>query len=166
MERVTALIAAARAASMPLSIALVDLDNFKSVNDRFGHAAGDRALACFASVIATAIGPRDVFGRLGSEEFAVLFVSKDEAEAQRYMDQLRAVPAASPSNDSACTFSAGVRAAGSRRCARMRYVARRCGAFCGEGDGAQLRRECAVRRNDRRRVDDAVVTCGKKTGGR
>jgi diguanylate cyclase (GGDEF)-like protein len=108
IERAGAFAARIRAASVPLSIAIMDLDNFKAVNDRFGHAAGDRALACFARVVAGAIGPDDLFGRLGGEEFAVLFVSKGKRQAQQVVNELRVLLADSSANETACTFSAGI----------------------------------------------------------
>ena len=51
---------------------LLDLDNFKSINDRFGHAIGDRVLQLFADVAANCMRRMDLFGRLGGEEFAAL----------------------------------------------------------------------------------------------
>lgn len=57
---------------VPLSICYVDVDNFKSINDRFGHNAGDRVLAVAAATIAGALRPSDVVARMGGDEFAVL----------------------------------------------------------------------------------------------
>lgn len=108
METASARTAQMQAIGRPLSIAILDLDNFKAVNDRHGHAAGDRALICFAAVVAAAIGPEDVFGRLGGEEFAVLFASKDKHEARRLANGLRMALAQASGNDTACTFSAGI----------------------------------------------------------
>ena len=51
---------------------LLDLDNFKSINDRFGHAIGDRVLQLFADVAGNCMRRADLFGRLGGEEFAAL----------------------------------------------------------------------------------------------
>jgi diguanylate cyclase (GGDEF)-like protein len=95
-----------------LSIAILDLDKFKTINDVHGHAGGDQALAHFASAISSGLGPADLFGRLGGEEFAVLFLSSGQADTVRLMDELRASVAASrlttPSGEVAYTFSAGV----------------------------------------------------------
>ncbi|GLU33059.1 GGDEF domain-containing protein [Trinickia caryophylli] len=109
--RISALSAQA-AKAQPVSIAILDLDHFKAVNDRYGHAAGDRALACFAAVIAQAVGRADLFGRLGGEEFAVLFASRDKADAQRATNALRAALAEAAANEAACTFSAGIEQVG------------------------------------------------------
>jgi len=62
----------ALAANLQLTVAVVDLDHFKSINDRFGHAGGDRVLQEFALVCREAIRAEDILGRWGGEEF--LFV--------------------------------------------------------------------------------------------
>jgi diguanylate cyclase (GGDEF)-like protein len=54
------------------AVLLADLDHFKSINDRFGHAVGDRILQVFAANVNEALGPTDLFGRLGGEEFGVV----------------------------------------------------------------------------------------------
>jgi len=56
----------------PLSVLLADLDHFKSINDRFGHAIGDRVLQLFADTASSNLGPCDLIGRLGGEEFAIV----------------------------------------------------------------------------------------------
>lgn len=95
-----------------LSIAILDLDKFKTINDVHGHAGGDQALAHFASTISSGLGRADLFGRLGGEEFAVLLLSTGQADTVRLMDKLRASVAASrltiASREVAYTFSAGV----------------------------------------------------------
>lgn len=55
------------------TLALLDLDHFKPINDELGHAAGDAALVVFTSVIRDELRPDDVFARLGGDEFAVFF---------------------------------------------------------------------------------------------
>src|SRR5690348_8736064 len=67
----------------PTAVMLLDLDNFKSINDRFGHAIGDRVLELFAEVAGRSMRRMDLFGRLGGEEFAALLfdVSRDRALA-------------------------------------------------------------------------------------
>jgi len=54
------------------AVLLADLDHFKSINDRFGHAVGDRILQVFAANVNEALGPTDLFGRMGGEEFAIV----------------------------------------------------------------------------------------------
>jgi diguanylate cyclase (GGDEF)-like protein len=65
------LIEDARRREEPLSLALVDADNFKSVNDRFGHLTGDDVLRRLADVLRTSVRPGDLVARLGGEEFLV-----------------------------------------------------------------------------------------------
>jgi diguanylate cyclase (GGDEF)-like protein len=66
--------AMARAAEdrRPMTVAVVDLDHFKSINDRCGHAAGDNVLRAFASVCRESIRSTDIIGRWGGEEFLIV----------------------------------------------------------------------------------------------
>lgn len=98
----------ALASGAPISIAVLDLDNFKAINDGFGHAVGDRTLTHFASVIAGRLRAHDLFGRIGGEEFGIVFVDADEARAERLTDALRLALETSPGNGVRCTLSAGV----------------------------------------------------------
>jgi diguanylate cyclase (GGDEF)-like protein len=61
----------------PLSIAMFDIDNFKKVNDKYGHLFGDEVLARVASFIEGTLRKTDMVGRFGGEEFLVLFVLTD-----------------------------------------------------------------------------------------
>jgi diguanylate cyclase (GGDEF)-like protein len=74
----------------PLSIVVLDLDWFKEFNDRFGHAAGDRALVQLAQALRRATRTSDVVARLGGEEFAVLAPETDELEGYQLAERLRA----------------------------------------------------------------------------
>ena len=74
----------------PLSILVLDLDWFKEFNDRFGHAAGDRALVQLAEALRRATRTSDVVARLGGEEFAVLAPETDEREGYLLAERLRA----------------------------------------------------------------------------
>ncbi len=78
-----------------LGLMFVDLDGFKAVNDRFGHAVGDRVLAGAAANISSAIRPSDSAARIGGDEFAVLcedFVDTNDATtmAHRVLESVRA----------------------------------------------------------------------------
>jgi len=74
----------------PTAVMLLDLDNFKSVNDRFGHAIGDRVLEIFAEVASGCIRHLDLFGRLGGEEFAVMLRDTTRERALTVAEQIRA----------------------------------------------------------------------------
>jgi diguanylate cyclase (GGDEF)-like protein len=72
-----------------LSLALLDLDHFKAINDQHGHAAGDLVLRHFARTVNTLIRSEDTFGRIGGEEFALMLRHCPEHEAIRVMDRVR-----------------------------------------------------------------------------
>ena len=74
----------------PLSLALLDVDHFKSVNDRHGHPAGDAALREVAAVLREVTRGGDVLGRFGGEEFAVLMPETSIAQAEQAAERLRA----------------------------------------------------------------------------
>ena len=74
----------------PFAVMLLDLDNFKSINDRFGHAVGDRVLQLFAQVGNRCIRRTDLFGRLGGEEFAALLFDTTRDRASATAEEIRA----------------------------------------------------------------------------
>jgi diguanylate cyclase (GGDEF)-like protein len=74
----------------PLSCLLLDLDRFKEVNDRYGHAAGDEVLAAVGDVLTTALRGSDFVGRYGGEELVVLLPDTDREGAVRVAEKLRA----------------------------------------------------------------------------
>ena len=78
----------------PYAMLLLDLDGFKQVNDRYGHAAGDRALCAVSQALRRCLRPGDHLGRYGGEEFAVLLPDTDAAEAALVAERLRATVAA------------------------------------------------------------------------
>jgi diguanylate cyclase (GGDEF)-like protein len=63
----------ARRSKLPLAVAVADLDYFKGVNDRYGHAAGDTALRAFVAVLTQTLRTEDVVARVGGDEFCMLF---------------------------------------------------------------------------------------------
>ncbi|MCC7485322.1 MAG: GGDEF domain-containing protein [Burkholderiales bacterium] len=95
-----------------LSIVAIDLDHFKKLNDRHGHAAGDRAIVRIAEVAAGALRPSDAFARVGGEEFALVLSEARLEEARLCALRLQAALAATPLEWNgariALTFSAGV----------------------------------------------------------
>jgi diguanylate cyclase (GGDEF)-like protein len=74
----------------PMSCIMLDLDHFKSVNDRHGHPVGDQVLAEMAAVCRAELRTSDAFGRVGGEEFAVLLPLSDLAAAMTVAEKLRA----------------------------------------------------------------------------
>ena len=74
----------------PTAVLLIDLDHFKSINDRFGHAVGDRVLQIFARTAQEAIKVPDLLGRLGGEEFAVLLHDVGPERAAARAELIRA----------------------------------------------------------------------------
>lgn len=76
-----------------LSLVMLDLDRFKSVNDRFGHAAGDAALVEVVTRVGAVLRHDDLLARLGGEEFAVLLPGSDEVLAARTAERIRATVA-------------------------------------------------------------------------
>lgn len=70
-------------------LALIDLDNFKRINDAHGHAVGDRVLQTFASVASTCLRDGDVLARYGGEEFVLLLPNTDQAHFQNCCERLR-----------------------------------------------------------------------------
>ena len=73
----------------PSSMLLIDLDNFKSINDTFGHALGDRVLEIFTASTREALRGSDLFGRLGGEEFAVLLSDMNSEAAVTVAERIR-----------------------------------------------------------------------------
>ncbi len=82
-------LAAAASADEPLAVLAVDIDDFKSVNDRFGHVGGDLVLAAVAQVLAAGCRSQDVCGRVGGEEFVLLLPGTGLGEAVGTADLLR-----------------------------------------------------------------------------
>jgi diguanylate cyclase (GGDEF)-like protein len=74
----------------PTAVMLLDLDNFKGINDRFGHAMGDRVLQMFGEIGSSCMHRLDVFGRLGGEEFAVLLANTTRERALAVAEEIRA----------------------------------------------------------------------------
>jgi two-component system cell cycle response regulator len=75
----------------PLSLAIFDLDHFKSVNDTFGHTTGDRVLIQFVDTIRDRLRKTDTFGRYGGEEFAIIITETPLEQAMILCEELRDV---------------------------------------------------------------------------
>ena len=97
----------------PLAVALLDLDDFKHINDTLGHAQGDLVLQRAAAACVSALRPFDLVARWGGEEFAVMLPGADEASALAVAERVRAAVAratvaATGSAGKGCTVSIGV----------------------------------------------------------
>jgi diguanylate cyclase (GGDEF)-like protein/PAS domain S-box-containing protein len=95
----------ARRHGYALSIWMLDIDHFKMVNDRYGHAAGDTMLSEFVQIIAPEIRDSDYFGRLGGEEFAILLPECSLGSAQQLAERIRRAVAADTFRSSQARFN-------------------------------------------------------------
>lgn len=95
-----------------LTLAMIDIDHFKSVNDTYGHLTGDRVLKSLSRMLQDRLRKTDTIGRYGGEEFGVILFNASIAEAQRIMDGLREafsrVVHHSLNGDFQVTFSCGL----------------------------------------------------------
>lgn len=95
-----------------LCFAMIDIDHFKQVNDRFGHPVGDQVIVALARVLQQQLRGSDIVGRYGGEEFAVILQDVTLAQAVILLDKLRQVFSRivfhAGAEEFRCTFSAGV----------------------------------------------------------
>jgi diguanylate cyclase (GGDEF)-like protein len=105
-------IALARRASRPISVIAIDVDLFKSINDRYGHQGGDLALCAVADLLRSGLRRTDLIARLGGEEFAIVLPETNFSGAvhiaEKLRDRLAATPIALPTGNIKVTFTAGV----------------------------------------------------------
>ena len=80
----------------PVVVALADVDQFKEINDSYGHEAGDRALRSVATVLRSKLRSENAVGRLGGDEFGLLFPEADLGQAQLAAEQVRSAIAETP----------------------------------------------------------------------
>ncbi|RUO73534.1 tetratricopeptide repeat-containing diguanylate cyclase [Idiomarina ramblicola] len=101
----------AREQQRQLALAVIDFDHFKTINDQFGHDVGDHVLQRFAEVAKLSLRNQDSFGRLGGEEWLLVFfdVSKEDAKNifERITDKLNSKPIEGLPDDYRITFSMG-----------------------------------------------------------
>lgn len=130
LERASAIAAVpARDRRRPYALAMIDIDHFKDVNDRYGHPAGDRVLVALAEALRQGVGETNVVGRYGGEEFVVIMEGVDEPVAvlaiDRILNQFRLVQhRVTPLTTISVTFSAGVAALTERKESADDWIAR------------------------------------------
>ncbi len=150
----TQMLEASRKRKEPLVVALLDLDNFKQINDMYGHQAGDDVLCFVARLITRTLRSDDVVARLGGEEFVIILPATDFAKARVPLERIRAQIAAEDALPGlkGLTVSIGVAeysGRGSvdpeellRQADQAMYRAKRLGknriVFFGEGEGDNL----------------------------
>ena len=88
-HRLPMLLEVAQSQSLPLTVALIDLDHFKQINDRFGHAVGDKVLMVMAHQLRENTRASDVLARIGGEEFLVVFADMPLSQALEVCERLR-----------------------------------------------------------------------------
>jgi diguanylate cyclase (GGDEF)-like protein len=97
---------------IPTALLMLDLDWFKQVNDRYGHAVGDEVLQHFSHITQSSLRRIDLLGRLGGEEFAVLLPDTHADGAFEFAERLRDLTASEPAHtqagDIVVTVSIGV----------------------------------------------------------
>lgn len=88
-ERATLALAGMRRDAAPLTVAFIDVDDFKLINDTLGHASGDEALRSLAGVMSQRLRSTDLVARLGGDEFAVLLPRTGHEQAETVLQDLR-----------------------------------------------------------------------------
>ncbi|WP_346892244.1 diguanylate cyclase [uncultured Roseibium sp.] len=89
MKRAMTEIARYRRTGRKFTAVMIDIDHFKSINDTFGHSAGDEVLKKFAAIISDALRAVDVFGRVGGEEFCIILDSTEKDDAMTVCERIR-----------------------------------------------------------------------------
>ncbi|PAV26144.1 hypothetical protein CF392_07120 [Tamilnaduibacter salinus] len=89
VEKAEALLSGEKRRSRGLAVMMLDIDHFKSINDQYGHAAGDEALVTVTELIRQNLRQGDLFGRLGGEEFGVVMPDVGRDQAQMAAERLR-----------------------------------------------------------------------------
>ena len=108
VETLDTAIAAARASGRPLSVAMIDLDHFKAINDRFGHQVGDEVLVQVARIAERSLRADDMVGRIGGEEFVLLLPTADTDQAAAVAERVRLSIAAGAAGRADLTVTASI----------------------------------------------------------
>ena len=131
-------IAGATEFGWPLAVAMFDVDHFKLVNDRYGHAVGDRVLQLIAARAASVVRGGDLVGRLGGEEFGILMPGAALDEAAHVAERLReAMETVAELDESlpGVTISIGIAARESQRSAQELLASADVALYAAKGEG-------------------------------
>lgn len=131
-------IAGAAEFGWPLAVAMFDVDHFKLVNDRYGHAVGDRVLQLIAARAAGVVRGGDLVGRIGGEEFGILMPGATLDEAAHVAERLReAMERVAELDESlpGVTISIGIAARESQRSAKELLAAADVALYAAKGEG-------------------------------
>ena len=104
-DRLSAEVAAAKRHGKPLSALMVDIDHFKSINDRYGHAMGDVAIRAVATIVTASCRIEDIACRYGGEEFVILCPSTARTDAMGLAERLRRSVSAHSIPGNSCSIS-------------------------------------------------------------
>jgi diguanylate cyclase (GGDEF)-like protein len=114
-ERLIQEFSRSRRTGSPLSLAMIDIDHFKSVNDRFGHPVGDRVIRGLAGLLTSRLRTTDIVGRYGGEEFGVLLLDTPPHAAMNVIDGIRKIMSGTSfdigDQSLSVSFSAGIASA-------------------------------------------------------
>lgn len=88
-EKTEAELSNSRKSGKPVSVLILDLDNFKQINDAYGHHFGDQVIVDFCDTVRSVLRPNDVLGRYGGEEFVVLLPETDSGAAIKIAERIR-----------------------------------------------------------------------------
>jgi diguanylate cyclase (GGDEF)-like protein len=98
--------------NIPLSFAMIDIDHFKSINDTYGHLAGNRVIKNLARLLRQRLRQTDILGRYGGEEFAIILIGTDGATAFNVIESIRQdfcqTPQQLGADEINVTFSCGI----------------------------------------------------------
>lgn len=92
-ERTRHLLSAAELRRIPVSVLMLDIDHFKRINDTYGHLSGDEVLVGLAATLRSQVGPGDILGRFGGEEFVITMFDIGPDESVQAADRIRRVVA-------------------------------------------------------------------------
>jgi diguanylate cyclase (GGDEF)-like protein len=107
-RRLTEACATAKRSGRPLSVAMIDADGLKNINDTWGHAAGDRAIEAVAAALTRSKRGGDCAARLGGDEFALVLPDTDEAGARLLCERIESLLAHSNIEVAGITFRVNV----------------------------------------------------------